>query len=280
MPRVFPGSLTNAARRLVCAEHQRVRRKLFASALTLVVAIGFAGCGGGSRLAKVRASSGSSPASMAKSQSSAGLTPTATVAGDQRRFTVRRTSSGAIIVSDPAHGLTATLSAARIVVRGRHGLRVGLSRPAIGREATLVPVSGFAVATLKHNRATFCCSDLDEWYARSRLGIEQGFTIAARLTGFGPLEIAQTISVTRPPAWRPAGEACVSAPSGDWGTRTWSSSTPPARNPCKHATGRSSSDHHDQRRARRLPPAHRPNHQLGGVRPNHQWDASYGPRYA
>jgi hypothetical protein len=57
-----------------------------------------------------------------------------------------RTSSGAIIVSDPTQGLNAT----RIAVRGARGLRVALSEPAIGRGGTLTPVRGFAAPELNN----------------------------------------------------------------------------------------------------------------------------------
>jgi hypothetical protein len=113
---------------------------------------------------------------------------------DHRPFRIHRTASGAIIVSDPARGLYATLIAGRIAIRNAHGLRVSLSGAAIGRGATLTPVRGFAAPALSENRVTFASPTADEWYAKSRTGIEQGFAISDRPAGRGPLKITQPLS--------------------------------------------------------------------------------------
>lgn len=115
-------------------------------------------------------------------------------AADNRHFRIQRTAAGAIIVSDPTHGLQATLIAGSITVRDAHGLWFALSGPAIGRGATLAPVRGFTAPALSKNRVTFVSPTTDEWYAKKRSGIEQGFAISHRPAGRGPLQISQTLS--------------------------------------------------------------------------------------
>jgi hypothetical protein len=132
-------------------------------------------------------------AASARAASPTALAPSA-AANASPRLVIDGTSSRAIILSDPTGDLRATLSAGRIAVRGAHGLRFALSGPAIGRGITLAPVRNFAAPSLGQRRVTFSSPGADEWYARTPSGVEQGFIIADRRAGQGPLEIAQTIS--------------------------------------------------------------------------------------
>lgn len=191
------------------------RRVLLPGVLALVTVAGFAGPAWGASPAATHSAAGSRAASPRPGRSSLPLAAHSAVSPDHPRFSIRRTSSGAIIVSDPARGLNATLSAGRIVVRGAHRLRVVLSGPAIGRSGTLTPVRGFATPALSNSRVTFSAPGLDEWYARSPFGVEQGFVIADRPRGEGPLEISQGV----------AGNAAARMQAGGQGVRFGSKTT-------------------------------------------------------
>jgi hypothetical protein len=188
----------NRSRRLAGVKRATSWCVPLAGGLALVTLTGFAASARGSSLATVHPSTGSRPASTRQDFSSSQLAERAAVSrglsARRRRLSFHRASSGAIIAIDPTLGLHATLTAGGIAVRGAHGLRVALSGPAIGRGGTLTPVRGFADPSLKHNRVTFSSPGVDEWYANGPLGVEQGFAIAHRPTGGGPLEISQTLS--------------------------------------------------------------------------------------
>jgi hypothetical protein len=113
---------------------------------------------------------------------------------DQSAFFARRTTSGAVSLDNTAQGLRATLGAGSIVLRGGHGLRLGLTAPAVGRSEPLVPVSGLGAASVDRNRVVFSTSGSSEWFANGPLGIEQGFTLTHRPAGAGPLTISQAVS--------------------------------------------------------------------------------------
>ena len=121
-----------------------------------------------------------------------GVSPSA--GADRRPVFLHRTSSRAILVSEPTDGLHLTLSPGRVAIRGAHGLRVALSGPAIGRGGRLEHVRDFSAPSLKNNRVTFSSTELEEWYAGGRPGVEQGFVITNRPPGRGPLRILHTVS--------------------------------------------------------------------------------------
>jgi hypothetical protein len=186
------------------------RHARLAGLLTLVMVAGFAASARALSPAAVGPAATSHPASTLQDGSALPLTAQAAVsrapAADHRPFRIRRTASGAIIVSDPTHGLRATLIAGRITVRDAHGLRVALSGPAIGRGTTLTPVRGFAAPALSNNRVTFASPSTDEWYAKSRSGIEQGFAIPHRPAGCGALKISQTLAGNSEAHVQPGGQ--------------------------------------------------------------------------
>ncbi len=166
--------------------------------LTLVSIAAIAATARASNPAAVGPAGTSRPASTLQEGSALPLSTRAAVwrtpAAGHQHFRIHRTAAGAIIVSDPAHGLQATLIAGSITVRDAHGLWFALSGPAIGRSATLTPVRGFTAPALTKHRVTFVSPATDEWYAKKGSGIEQGFAISRRPTGRGPLKIAQTLS--------------------------------------------------------------------------------------
>jgi hypothetical protein len=174
------------------------RHARLAGLLTLVSIAAIATSARASSPAAVDPAATSRPASALQEGSALPLTMQAAVsrnpAADHQHFRIHRTAAGAIIISDPTHGLQATLIAGSITVRDAHGLWFALSGPAIGRGATLTPVRGFTAPALSKNRVTFASPSTDEWYAKNRSGIEQGFAISHRPAGRGPLQISQTLS--------------------------------------------------------------------------------------
>ena len=194
MRRGYSSRLINRSLRSAGVIRANSRRALLPGVLALVTVAGFTASARGSNPAPVRPAAGSGTASAPHGRSSLPPAAQKAVSPDRLRFSIRRTSSGAVIVSDPTQGLNATLSAGWIAVRGAHGLRVSLSGPAMGRDGRLTPVRGFAAPALNKSRVTFSSSGVDEWYAKSPLGVEQGFAIADRPAGKGPLEISQGVS--------------------------------------------------------------------------------------
>ena len=130
---------------------------------------------------------------------------------DQPAFFAHRAPAGAVALNDPAQGLHATLHAGTIALTAGNGLRVGLSAPAIGRARALEPLLRLSAGVLHANRVTYSTralgSPLAEWYANGPLGVEQGFTIARRPAGRGPLQISQTISADARARLAPGGES-------------------------------------------------------------------------
>ena len=131
---------------------------------------------------------------------------------DQPAFFAHRAPAGAVALNDPAQGLHATLHAGTIALTAGNGLRVGLSAPAIGRARALEPVLRLSAGVLHANRVTYSAPvpsapPLAEWYANGPLGVEQGFTIARRPAGRGPLQISQTISANARARLAPGGES-------------------------------------------------------------------------
>jgi hypothetical protein len=113
---------------------------------------------------------------------------------DQPGFFAWRTPSGAVSLENAAQGLRARLGAGSIALRGSHGLRLGLSALAVGRIGALEPVSGLSSASLDRNRVVYASAGASEWFANGPLGVEQGFKLARRPAGSGPLTISQTVS--------------------------------------------------------------------------------------
>ncbi len=103
-------------------------------------------------------------------------------------------SSGVISLHNSAQGLRATLDGSRLAVSGRHGVRLGLSAVSLGRAGTLAPVSALAPAQVSHNRIVLSSAAISEWFVNGPRGIEQGFTLARRPAGAGPLELSQRLS--------------------------------------------------------------------------------------
>jgi hypothetical protein len=113
---------------------------------------------------------------------------------DQSSFFARRTPSGAVSLDNAAQGLRATFSTGGVALSGAHGLRLGFSALAVGRIGALVPVSGLSAASVDRNRVVYAAAGVSEWFANGPLGVEQGFTLAHRAAGRGPLTISQTVS--------------------------------------------------------------------------------------
>src|SRR4051794_9642536 len=119
---------------------------------------------------------------------------------DDRRFWAQRSSAaGTVTLRNPAQHLHASFDDGSIAVRGTHGVRFGLAAPAIGRPGAVTPVHGQGVAHAAKNRVTFSKAGVQEWFANGPWGIEQGFTLAHRAAGSGPLMISQTITGTMTP---------------------------------------------------------------------------------
>jgi hypothetical protein len=85
------------------------------------------------------------------------------------------------------------LTGGRAALSGTDGLRLGLSGLAIGRGGRLLGVR-LGAGSPQRNRVVFSSTGVSEWFASGPLGIEQGFTVARRKAGGGPLVISQRLS--------------------------------------------------------------------------------------
>jgi trimeric autotransporter adhesin len=112
---------------------------------------------------------------------------------DEQAFWATRTNSGAFVLGDHPEGVRATFTGGRVALSGTHGVRLGLSGLAIGRGGELSGVR-FGAGSQRRNRVVFSSTGVSEWFASGPLGIEQGFTVARRPTGGGPLVISQRLS--------------------------------------------------------------------------------------
>ncbi len=116
------------------------------------------------------------------------------VGASDARFFARRSGSGALVFSNSRQGLRASVGDGRLTLTTERGSDVGLSSLAIGRDGALASVSGLRVASSERNRVTLGAPLLSEWVANGPAGVEQGFTLARRLAGSGPLTISQILS--------------------------------------------------------------------------------------
>jgi adhesin/invasin len=115
-------------------------------------------------------------------------------ADDRSYFAARNARSEEVVLRNPAQGLRASFRGGHATVSAAHGLRLGLSGLAVGRAGALVPVPRLASGVAKRNRVTFSSENLKEWFANGPWGVEQGFTLAHRPAGGGPLLISQALS--------------------------------------------------------------------------------------
>ena len=101
-------------------------------------------------------------------------------------------------------GLTATFRRGGPDFETRNG-KLTLRLSGVGRrEVTRRPAS--SAPTVRSNRVVYRRGDVREWYLNGPLGLEQGFTLASRPSGRGPLTLAIT---TRGLAPRKAGATIV-----------------------------------------------------------------------
>ena len=109
-------------------------------------------------------------------------------------FLARRELSGAVVLTNSVQGLRATVNDGRLAVTGAHGLRLGLSAPAIGRGGELAPVARLGAVVLQGSSVALAAPAVSEWFTNGPHGMEQGFTIRERPAGSGPLKISQVVS--------------------------------------------------------------------------------------
>ncbi len=109
-------------------------------------------------------------------------------------FLARRELSGAVVLTNSVQGLRATVNDGRLAVTGAHGLRLGLSAPAIGRGGELAPVARLGAVVLQGSSVALAAPAVSEWFTNGPHGLEQGFTIRERPAGSGPLKISQVVS--------------------------------------------------------------------------------------
>jgi hypothetical protein len=104
------------------------------------------------------------------------------------RFAVRRDRGGRVVAA-LSGGLAATFGprGASVAARGRAPtLRLGLR--AVGRRGSLRAVAAVAPA-VRSNGVSYRHGGIREWYANGPLGLEQGFALARRPAGAGPLTL-------------------------------------------------------------------------------------------
>jgi trimeric autotransporter adhesin len=111
-----------------------------------------------------------------------------TLGSGDARFAASRTDAGYRLTGG---GVSAELGSAGAVLRARGG-SVSLALAGVGHGERLSPVRP-ASQTAHGNRVTYDRAGLQEWYAAGPLGIEQGFTIARRPAGGGPLTLALSL---------------------------------------------------------------------------------------
>jgi hypothetical protein len=115
------------------------------------------------------------------------------IGSDQPAYFAQRGAGGTIVLRNTTQHLDASLSRGAVVLSGAQGARFALSAPSIGRTAaSTTPL--FAAAQITRNHVTFASPMLSEWFANGPAGVEQGFTVATRPSGAGPLEITQTLA--------------------------------------------------------------------------------------
>jgi hypothetical protein len=116
------------------------------------------------------------------------------IGADDARFFARRAASGALVLDNQSQHLRGVVLDGRLTLSGERGLDVGLSSPAIGRGGALATVPRFRAASPERNRVTLAAPLVSEWLASGPAGVEQGFTLAQRPAGRGPLTISQSLS--------------------------------------------------------------------------------------
>ena len=116
-------------------------------------------------------------------------------------------ASGTISLNNSAAGLHATLAGGRLDVSAGHGVSLGLAALSLGRAGSLAPVSTLAPAHVSQNRIVLSGAAISEWFVNGPRGIEQGFTLARRPAGAGPLELSQQLSGNLTGAAAPNGQA-------------------------------------------------------------------------
>jgi hypothetical protein len=106
---------------------------------------------------------------------------------DEPAFRVRRLPTGSLVTR--GGGVRAVFGSDGVAVSGRHGasgLQLGLS--AIGRSGSLDAIAP-AAPLARAGRVVYARARMREWYANGPLGIEQGFSLAARPAGTGVLTL-------------------------------------------------------------------------------------------
>jgi hypothetical protein len=99
-----------------------------------------------------------------------------------------RLAGGSLVAANPSQGLTASFGTSGVAVR-EQGASIRIALEAIGRGKRLTPVAG-AVPRARANAVVYRRGSLTEWYANGPLGLEQGFTVARRVAGTGPLALS------------------------------------------------------------------------------------------
>jgi len=114
--------------------------------------------------------------------------------GDRRSYFAEEMGPGGVSFTNRAQGLRATAAGGRVALSGAHGLRFALGSLAIGRGNALTLVPRLGPGSRHRNKLVFSSATVTEWLANGPLGVEQGFTLAHRPAGEGPLAISQTLS--------------------------------------------------------------------------------------
>lgn len=109
-------------------------------------------------------------------------------------------SGGALQAPNRAHDLRTWFEPTGVRVHGRTAANamelVSLRLAAAGREGALAPVGAGEVAA-EGNRVEIRREGLVEWYVNSPAGLEQGFTLAERPSGEGPLVLELAVANAR-----------------------------------------------------------------------------------
>ena len=103
---------------------------------------------------------------------------------------------GALHAANPAQHLSATFTA-RGVELGTPSGHARLRLDALGYGSGLVPL-GSVAPSVRGNRVRYSQAGVNEWYANGPLGLEQGFTVARRGEGRGPLTLSLALAGLRP----------------------------------------------------------------------------------
>ncbi len=112
----------------------------------------------------------------------------ATLGSARSTYAARRSGDGWRLAGG---GVAASLGAGGLDVRAG-GQTLSFGSPAAGRGGSLRPMAT-ARASARANRVLLGSGALREWYAAGPLGIEQGFTLARRPAGTGPVVLSWTV---------------------------------------------------------------------------------------